>query len=157
MTHAQTKHSPSAQRRSARLLAVQALYRLARGEETLMQVMQDAAFTQAIPMAPEEHVMIAAPDSALYRRILGTVMDRTDTLDPLIQAALADDVSWTAMEPLLRSILRAAASELVEGTTDAPLLINDYIDVTAAFYEGREKAFVNAVLDKIAKNLKEVS
>ena len=38
--------------------------------------------------------------------------------------------------------------------TDVPVIINDYVDVTRAFYDGKESGLINAVLDSIAKTIR---
>ncbi|PCI56219.1 MAG: hypothetical protein COB36_05410 [Alphaproteobacteria bacterium] len=55
------------------------------------------------------------------------------------------------LEPLLKSILLCGVCELLEHQDiDAPLVINDYLNVTHAFYEQQQVNFVNGVLGKIA-------
>ncbi len=55
------------------------------------------------------------------------------------------------LEPLLKSILLCGVCELLEHQDiDAPLIINDYLNVTHAFYEQQQVNFVNGVLGKIA-------
>jgi len=53
----------------------------------------------------------------------------------------------------MRAILRAGAYELI-ARPDVPLgsVISEYVDVAHAFYDKRESAFVNGILDGIAKD-----
>ena len=67
------------------------------------------------------------------------------------------DRQWSLerMELLLRAILRAGAWELLcNSDVAAHIIINDYIDVTHAFFAGREPGMVNGVLDKLARTLR---
>ena len=52
---------------------------------------------------------------------------------------------------MIRSVLRAAGYEFV-ARPDVPtkVVINEYLDVMKAFYDRKEVAFVNAVLDKMS-------
>jgi len=52
----------------------------------------------------------------------------------------------------LRAVLRAAAYELV-ARKDVPVkvVINEYLDVAKAFFDGQETAFANGVLDSLAR------
>ena len=52
----------------------------------------------------------------------------------------------------MKAILRAGAYELI-ARADVPVatVISEYVDVADAFYDKREKGFVNGLLDAIAK------
>jgi N utilization substance protein B len=55
------------------------------------------------------------------------------------------------IDPTLRALFRAAGAELVATETPPKVVINEYVEVTKAFYpDGREAKFVNAVLDHMA-------
>ncbi len=57
-----------------------------------------------------------------------------------------------SVEPLLKSILLCGIYEITNHPDiDYPIIINDYLDVTHAFYEHGEVALVNAVLDGLAE------
>ena len=53
----------------------------------------------------------------------------------------------------MRAILRAGAYELI-ARADVPVatVISEYVDVADAFYDQREKGFVNGLLDSIARD-----
>ena len=52
----------------------------------------------------------------------------------------------------MKAILRVGAYELL-ARRDVPVasVISEYVDVADAFYDSREKGFVNGLLDAIAK------
>jgi N utilization substance protein B len=55
----------------------------------------------------------------------------------------------------MRAILRAGTYELL-ARPDVPVasVISEYLDVADAFYDKREKGFVNGLLDGIAKDVR---
>ena len=55
----------------------------------------------------------------------------------------------------MRAILRAAAYELI-GCPDVPakVIINEYLNVAHAFFEGEEPGVVNGVLDRVARKVR---
>ncbi|HVF36657.1 MAG TPA: transcription antitermination factor NusB, partial [Sphingomicrobium sp.] len=61
---------------------------------------------------------------------------------------------WTMdrLDKPMKAILRVGAYELV-ARPDVPVasVISEYLDVADAFYDKREKGFVNGLLDAIAK------
>ena len=60
----------------------------------------------------------------------------------------------TGMAASMGSILLCGAYELLfNDKTDNPIIINDYIEISKGFYEGREKDMVNAILDNLSKTM----
>ena len=53
---------------------------------------------------------------------------------------------------MLKSVLLCGICELLIHTeTDAPIIVNDYLNVTHEFYDQKQVSFVNGVLDAVAK------
>jgi N utilization substance protein B len=94
-------------------------------------------------------------DAAFFRDIIkGVVADQRE-LDPTIDAALTAGWPLARVDATLRAILRSGAFELAH-RSDVPVrvVINEYVDVANAFYEGEVPAMVNAVLDALARKLR---
>ncbi len=76
---------------------------------------------------------------------------RRAEIDAAISAALME--SWTIdrLDRPMRQILRSGAYELL-ARAEIPTgsIIGEYLDVADAFYDRKEKGFVNGVLDAIA-------
>jgi len=83
------------------------------------------------------------------------VIVRREEVDRLIAAKLSSDWSFDRLDKAMRQILRAGTYELL-ARPDVPVgaVINEYLDVTDAFYGRREKGFVNGLLDAIAKEVR---
>ena len=73
-------------------------------------------------------------------------------IDPVIHAALTDDWPLSRLDSTLRAIMRAGTWELMS-KRDVPIavVVNEYVDIAKAFFDGEEPKMVNAVLDRIAK------
>ncbi len=73
-------------------------------------------------------------------------------LDPLLHQQLSAEWSLSRLDSILRAILRAASWELIN-RKDVPVavVVNEYVDIAKAFFEGDEPKLVNAVLDSMAK------
>jgi N utilization substance protein B len=149
--------SANAAKRLARLAAVQALYQSTYGEETLAQIVRgsiDQGFKAFIEDEGAE--TFAAPDAELFSSLVFGVAENQEQLDELLAGALDARFSPERMEILLRMILRAGTFELLhQGSTPAPIIISDYVDVARAFFQAKEPGLVNAVLDKLAKKLRD--
>lgn len=134
-------------RRPARLAAVQALYQmeLTGGEaESVAQEFLDHRFAV--------EAGASAPDEALFRAIIAGVPHCQVEIDRAIASCLAADWRLKRIDSILRAILRASAYELIV-RRDIPgrVVIDEYIEVARRFFGEDERAFVNAVLDRLAR------
>ena len=95
---------------------------------------------------------LVKPDAVLFKKILYGVEERFVELDSIIKANLKKDASDRVVEPLLYAVLICGAYELLgHSDIDAPIIINDYLNVGHAFFDKNEVALINGVLDSISK------
>jgi N utilization substance protein B len=152
-----TKHKPSAgaRRSAARLAAVQALYQrdmTAIGTEQLLG--EFVRFRLGVGDGPE--AVAVEPDRTLFAAIVRGVARRRREIDRMIESALGPQWSFERLEVLLRTILRAGVWELLDNReAESRLVIAEYLDLTDAFFVGREAGMVNAVLDRIGRIVRE--
>lgn len=142
------KISPKAKALSARLSAVQALYQVSQNKQSLRSVYDE--YLQYRTDLEIEGEKLVQPDGALLKKILYGVDERRQELESVVEAHLKKNDDDRDVEPLLKAIIIAGAYELLVQDFDAPIIINDYLNVTHAFYEKGEVALVNGVLDKVA-------
>lgn len=148
----QPKKSKSGGPRSAsRLAAVQALYQLEISEEPKLKVTVTEFISHRLGAEVEGDQFVDA-DEALFADVTEGGWDRREEWDALIRPCLTKDWSLDRIEPIVHAIFRAGAYELT-ARPDVPtaVVINEYVDVAHAFYERAESAFVNGVLDKLAR------
>ena len=145
-----TAKSRSKARAAARLAAIQALYQQEMEKTPLPQLLTE--FHQHRLGATIEDVEYADADPDFFDDIVKGVDARRDEIDALIASKLSSDWSFDRLDRPMRQILRAGTYELL-ARQDVPTgaAISEYLDVTAAFYDRREKGFVNGLLDAIAK------
>mgnify|MGYP001588192405 CR=1 FL=1 len=94
-------------------------------------------------------------DASWFRSIVSGVVRDQRKLDPLIGAALQDDWALSRLDSTVRAILRAGTFELVE-RKDVPVavIVTEYVEIARAFFEDDEPKLVNAVLDRIARQIR---
>ncbi|MCB1532472.1 MAG: transcription antitermination protein NusB [Alphaproteobacteria bacterium] len=151
---AEKKHKPSqkAKALSARLCAVQALYQATHTNDSI-----DKIYQQFIEDAPDREIdgeKLVEPDGALLKKVLFGVQERKSDIIQVVESNLKPqtDGAKPKMDILLQSILLCAGYELlVHQDIDSPIIINDYLNVTHAFYEKGEVSLVNGVLDAAAR------
>ena len=80
----------------------------------------------------------------------------SEEIDELITSNLTDSWSLERIESVARAVLRSGVYEIL-ARPDVPtnVIINEYVDVTKAFFDDSTPAFVNGILDKIAKLTRE--
>lgn len=54
----------------------------------------------------------------------------------------------------LNMILRLATSEMLNTTTDLPIIINEYIEITKIFETNKEARFINSILQQIGNTIR---
>jgi transcription antitermination protein NusB len=145
--------SRSKARAAARLAAVQALYQLEMEATPIPTLLHE--FHQHRLGAIIEEVEYAEADIAFFDDIVKGVDARREEIDRVIASKLSADWSLDRLDKPMRQILRAGTYELL-ARNDVPVgaAISEYLDVTDAFYDRREKGFVNGILDAVAKEVR---
>lgn len=149
------KQKPGGPRSAARLAAVQALYQLELSEEPQAPATVKEFVEHRLGAEIEGDQFVDA-DSNLFSDVVTGGWDRREEWDNLVTPCLSKDWSLERLEPIVRAIFRAGSYELT-ARVDVPtaVVINEYLDVAHAFYERTEASFVNGVLDKLAKNIRQ--
>ena len=141
------------QRGAARLAAVQALYQMDIGGTGVLEVVAEYE-AHRLGQDVDGDTYLKA-DASWFRSIVAGVVRDQRKLDPLIGAALQDDWALSRLDATVRAILRAGAFELIE-RRDVPVavIVTEYVEIAKAFFEDEEPKLVNAVLDRIAKQVR---
>lgn len=142
-----------ARRSGARLAAVQALYQMEQTGQSAKAVIREFC-EDRLGMDPDgEPVEEADPD--IFKSIVTGAVDHQAQIDAAIVARLSDGWKLARLDATTRAILRCATSELiVHQELGAPIILNEYVSVAHAFFDGEEPRFVNGVLDNIARDLR---
>ena len=137
-------------RRAARLAAVQAIYQMELsgvGAEEVAREFADHRFGHEAEVSPA-----GVPEEGFFIAIVHGVPAHQIEIDRSIAKCLSTDWKLDRIDSILRAILRAAAFELVERhDVPAKVVIDEYVDIAHAFFQGQEPSFVNAALDKLAR------
>lgn len=141
-------------RSAARLGAVQALYQIDATGAGRDEVI-DEYLTHRLGREIDGDLYKAA-DRAFFAEIVAGASDRLPELDALLAPVLNEEWPLGRLEAIMKAMLRAGIYELA-ARPDVPVkvVINEYVDIAHAFYAGREPGFVNGILDRIARQLRE--
>ena len=146
-------NSRSQARSAARLAAVQALYQQAMENTPQAKLLDEFHQHRLGQVIEDDHYAEAEVD--FFDDIVKGVLARSDELDALLTARLAEGWSLARLDKTMLQVLRAGAYELV-ARPDVPIgtAISEYVDVAKAFFEDREAKFVNGVLDALARDVR---
>ena len=135
----------------ARLAAVQALYQMEAsgvGVEAVIREFVDHRFDGDM-----EGQTLAPADIEYFIAIVRGVVERQAEIDRSVIRRLAQGWRLERLDATARAILRSGAYELI-AQPEAPteVVIDEYVEVAKAFFEGPEPGFINGALDAIARH-----
>jgi N utilization substance protein B len=142
-------------RSAARLAAVQALYQMELTGVDTEEVVRE--FVEHRFGREPETGTAGELDAEFFASLVRGVPTHQEEIDAGIAKCLSADWRLSRIDSILRAILRAAAFELI-AVKDVPgkVVIDEYVDVSHAFFSGDEPSFINAALDKLARRKRAV-
>ena len=147
------RHHAGRHRTASRLAAVQALYQIEMAGAPIESVITEFVLHRLGREidAPD----MGDPDPKFFAGLVRGAGLRQSELDRVIAGALTPDWPLERLEAVLRAILRAGAYELL-ASPDVPaaVVISEYLDISHAFFSGKEPGLVNGVLDRLARTLR---
>jgi N utilization substance protein B len=143
----------SISRSAARLAAVQALYQLEMEDTPLAKLLHE--FHEHRLGATIEDATYARAEQAFFDDVVSGADARRAEIDGLIAGKLAEGWTLDRLDKPMKAILRAGTYELIaRPDVPAAAVIDEYLDVADAFYDKKERGFVNGMLDAIAKEVR---
>jgi transcription antitermination protein NusB len=138
------------ERHAARLAAVQAIYQMeltGSDADTVTQEFCEHRFSGS------DADRFGEPDAAFFSDLVRGVPHHQVEIDRAIASGLSERWKLQRIDSILRAILRAGIYELVaRKDVPAKVVIDEYLDIAHAFFAGDETAFVNALLDRVARS-----
>ncbi|VAW02312.1 Transcription termination protein NusB, partial [hydrothermal vent metagenome] len=146
-------NAKSSSRSAARLGAVQALFQFDMEKTAIPRLLKE--FHDHRLGAEIEDDQYAEAEIEFFDEIVIGVSDRRDEIDALIAEKLASGWSLKRLDKTMLQILRAGSFELLaREDVSTATVINEYVDVSHAFFDEKQSGFVNGLLDAIAKTVR---
>ena len=143
----------AARRAGARLAAVQALYQMEQTEQSVRSVIAD--FMGDRLGLDDEGEPIDEADPDLFRFIVDGVVDKQEDIDAAIMKRLAAGWKIERLDATSRAILRGAVFELIADIgLPSQIILDEYVSIAHAFFEGAEPKFINGLLDAVARDVR---
>ena len=139
-----------AERHAARMAAVQAIYQMELTGNDAESVAQEFCDHRFAELEPDD---IGEPDTEFFTDLVRGVPHYQVEIDRAIASGLSERWKLQRIDSILRAILRAGIYELVaRKDVPAKVVIDEYLNIAHAFFAGDETAFVNALLDRVARS-----
>lgn len=137
-------------RAAARFYAVQALFQMEKSGQTVESIRTEFE-THRIGAEIEGDQWVEA-DRPLFGRLIDLAVDHQAAIDQMTDRALVAKWPIARIDPTLRALFRAAGAEMARTDTPPRVVITEFVQIAQAFFpDGKESAFVNAVLDHMAR------
>ncbi|PPR77320.1 MAG: hypothetical protein CFH01_01596 [Alphaproteobacteria bacterium MarineAlpha2_Bin1] len=136
----------------SRLVAVQLLYKKNFDDITFPKIIDE--FNQFNNHLLYEHQRDDM-DLIFLENLVNHISISLDTIDQLISEYLQNN-SLDRLEIILAAILRLATCELLEfSEIPAKVIINEYVNLTYAFFDDQQPLLANGVIDGLARKIRE--
>lgn len=136
------------EKRVSRLYAVQALFQMEIGNNSVQKVQFE--FENHRDLENRDKNYYSKADLIFFRKILETTVKYQSIIDINIKKSIKDDWPMSRIDPTLRAIFRAAAAEFLI-KTPPKVVISEFLEITKSFFpNGKECKLANGVLDKLA-------
>ncbi|MEZ6028308.1 MAG: transcription antitermination factor NusB [Hyphomonadaceae bacterium] len=143
----------AARRAGARLAAVQALYQMEQTGQSARSVIAD--FMEDRLGLNDEGEPVEEADPDLFKSVVEGVVDRQEAVDSAIVKRLADGWRIDRLDATSRAILRAAVYELIADLgLPSQIILDEYVSLAHAFFEGAEPKFINGLLDNVSHDIR---
>ncbi len=141
-------------RSASRLAAVQALYQMEMNDEFAAQTVAEFVDHRLGEIIEDDHYTDA--DKFFFADLVKGVEKQQTEIDNYVAGSLSADWTLARIETVARAILRAGTYELMS-RIDVPtsVVINEYVDVAKAFFDDKMPGFINGVLDKLSKEIRQ--
>jgi len=138
------KSSVAKARGKSRRLAMQAIYQWQMTGDSITDIKQQFS---------EENNM-AKLDAEFFSQTVSGVASSISELDPLLEKYMSRTAE--SVDPVERAILRLATYEFIN-RLDVPyrVVLNEAVNITKEYCAEKSHTFVNAVLDKVAKEIRQ--
>ncbi len=142
---ATSKKGVAKARGKSRRLAMQAIYQWQMTGDSIADIKQQFI---------DENNM-AKLDADFFSEAVSGVASSISELDPLLEKYMTRSIE--SVDPVERSILRLATFEFVN-RFDVPyrVVLNEAVNITKEYCAENSHTFVNAVLDKVAKEVRHI-
>ncbi|GHT90385.1 N utilization substance protein B [Alphaproteobacteria bacterium] len=148
------RKSKTGLRGMSRLCAVQVAYKAGLCGQKMSVLANDPA---SLEIFISENISSSEMDNAFFKSLLDMMEENIAFIDGVIEKHLSESWKLERIDSVIKCILRLAIAELM-CFKEIPInvVLNEYIEITKAFFDVSEVAFVNGLLNVASKELREL-
>lgn len=131
----------------ARMLAVQAIYQ--------SQLLDDKSTDEILREFIAHFIDAQEANKEIFSIIMESAREEKDRFIELISDHIDSHWSWDRLGLVERSLLLAAVAELngrIE--TPAPIILNEFVNISKGFIGEKESKFINGILNAVAHTMR---
>ena len=128
----------------AREAVIQTLYALDAGNDKALEQFEEILKDKRIKQKKAEFA----------RKLLKGIIEHKDEIDDIIKSHLID-WDFNRLDKVDKQILRVGVYELKYTDTPYQIVIDEAVKIAKNFSEDKSKSFINGILDKIAKEIRD--
>lgn len=133
---------------TSRIAAVQIMYQKDIINIEIGKILHN--FINHYMLEAEEHKDI---NLRFFKRLVNHFADTSVDFEDIISKNLLNEKTFYSISIINKSILKVAIIEMIFEKTDIPVIITEYVEITKLFSDRASVKFVNAMLDKISKQI----
>ena len=155
MNAARIRPSRATARSAARLAAAQALFQIEQQGAAAADVVDEFRLFRLRDDESGDLPDLTASDAEWFAKLVLGLDARAAEVDAALAGALPSGWKMPRLDSVVRAILRLACFELIaRDEVPARSVIDEYVSLARAFFDGKEPGFVNGVLDGLARRLR---
>jgi N utilization substance protein B len=139
---------PRASKRASRIAAVQMMY-----QKDVSGMDVENIFYNFVNYYMKESNEYDDINYRFFKRLVSYFSNSEINFEDLILKTLPTGKTTYAISAINKSILKVAIIEIIFEKTDIPVIINEYVEITKLFSDLKSAKFINAILDKISKQV----
>lgn len=152
--HRPKRRSEGRSRSASRLAVVQALYQMELSDQDCETALREfIAHRLGHEIEGEQY---AEADEKYFSEVVRGVVARQAEIDGALSRYLVKEWAFDRIDATMRATMRAAAFEFLDRPqVPARVVVNEYLNVASAFFEGGEEmAFLSGVLNRMAREMR---
>jgi N utilization substance protein B len=153
MENKKERKSKSGLRGMSRFCAVQAVYRAESCGQQFGKIIDE--FDTNCEAFISENVSTFDMDKDFFLKLLNALNNNLQSVDEIITKRLSQNWRFERLDSVTKCILRLGVTELMNFTEiPSNVILNEYIEISKAFFETKETSFINGLLNKVSNDVR---
>lgn len=141
----------------SRLMAIQIFYQFHffNKSQELQQIKEDIVNNYLLNVESDISSYSKKIDNNFLEKLITGLEFKITEIDQEISNFLKNDWTFDKLDDITKEILRLATLELqVCDNIPAKVIIDEYVDIAASFFDNKKVTFVNATIDNLARKIR---